>query len=52
MRRLLFFSLIALAGCFQTYNDDDDLRTIPITNNPYVVPSSGGGAGIPGFGSG
>jgi len=45
---LILLSLIALAGCFQAYNEDDDLRTIPITNNPYVVPSSGG-SGIPGI---
>ena len=44
---LLFFSIVALEGCFQTYNEDEDLRTIPITNNPYVVPSTGGG--IPGI---
>jgi len=50
MRRLLFLSLIGLAGCFQTYNADDDLRTIPVTNNPYVVPSHG--SGLPGIGGG
>jgi len=50
MKRLFFLALIALTGCFQTYNEDDELRTIPITNNPYVVPNHGGG--LPGIGGG
>ncbi|HSX26169.1 MAG TPA: hypothetical protein VLE89_04090 [Chlamydiales bacterium] len=43
MKRCLFLALLALAGCFQTYSDDDDLRTVPITNNPHVVPNYGSG---------
>lgn len=45
-----FFFIVAtllLTGCFQTYNEDDDLRTIPVTNNPHVVPNHG--SGLPGF---
>lgn len=50
MKRVLCLSLLALAGCFQAYNPDDDLRTVPVTNNPHVVPNHGGG--LPGFGGG
>lgn len=50
MKRFLFLSLLGLAGCFQTYNPDDDLRTVPVTNNPNVVPNHG--SGLPGFGGG
>lgn len=41
-----FAALILLTfatGCFQTTSDDADLRTVPVTNNPYVVPNHGGG---------
>lgn len=50
MRYLTFLSLTVLAGCFQAYNDDADLRTVPVTNNPHIVPNHGGG--LPGFGGG
>ena len=43
MKRWLIFPFLALAGCFQTYNEDDDLHIIPITNNPHVIPNHGGG---------
>jgi hypothetical protein len=29
--------------------DDLDYRTVPVTNNPYVVPNHGGG--VPGGGA-
>ncbi|MES2273202.1 MAG: hypothetical protein V4487_03325 [Chlamydiota bacterium] len=48
MNRLMIIMLFALAGCFQAYNEDDDLRTVPITNNPHVVPNYG--SGFPGIG--
>ncbi len=50
MKRLLlcFFPLVLLSGCFQVYDDENDLRTVPITNNPHVVPSHG--SGMPGMG--
>jgi len=40
--RLCFLvaSLAALGGCYQIHSDDD-LRTIPVTNNPNVVPQQG-----------
>ena len=50
MNRWFCVALLALAGCFQTYNDDEDLRTVPITNNPNVVPNHG--SGLPMMGGG
>ncbi len=37
---LLAASLFCLAGCYQMHSDDD-LRTIPVTNNPNIVPQRG-----------
>lgn len=42
------FMLIALAallaaglsGCYQIHSDDD-LRTVPVTNNPNLLPNQG-----------
>jgi len=41
MRKCVFFLLpvLALSSCFQVYDEDDDLRTVPVTNNPHVVPT-------------
>ena len=50
MTRWIFISFVALAGCFQTTNPDDDLRTVPVTNNPHVVPNYG--SSLPGLGGG
>ena len=50
MRSILILTFLALAGCFQAYNPDDDLRTVPVTNNPHVVPNYG--SGLPGMGGG
>ncbi len=48
MKIYIFFALTALlSGCFQAYDDGDDLRTVPVTNNPNVVPNYGP---IPGMG--
>lgn len=41
--RTLFLVLACLAGCFQAYNEDDDIRAVPVTNNPHIVPSHGSG---------
>jgi hypothetical protein len=30
----------SLAGCYQIHSDDD-LRTVPVTNNPNIVPNQG-----------
>jgi hypothetical protein len=47
MRKLLPLAILALcSGCFQASEDDIYLRTVPVTNNPYVVPNHGGG--VPG----
>jgi hypothetical protein len=45
---MLLFILFGLSGCYQLHSDDD-LRTVPVTNNPNVVPKVHGrlpGAGI------
>jgi len=52
MTKFLLFSLmisaLTLTGCFQAYSDsDDDFNTIPVTNNPNIVPSHG--SGLPGM---
>jgi len=41
----MIFCLLAfsLSGCYQTSSDGyDDLVTIPVTNNPNVLPGGGG----------
>lgn len=52
MKRFLFLSsltaLFLSSGCFHPDNDEE-LRTVPVTNNPYVVPNHGNG--IPGSGA-
>ncbi|HRW58337.1 MAG TPA: hypothetical protein P5048_01820 [Chlamydiales bacterium] len=43
----ILLSLFLLAGCSQTA--DSGYRTMPVTNNPNIVPSHGSGIpGIPG----
>jgi hypothetical protein len=43
MRRLSlilgFAALASLTSCYQIHSDDD-LRTIPVTNNPNIVPQN------------
>lgn len=34
-------SLLGLAGCYQAHSSDD-LRAVPVTNNPNVVPRPDG----------
>ncbi len=50
--RFFIVSFLVLAGCFQTFNEDDEesLRTVPVTNNPHIIPSHG--AGLPMMGGG
>lgn len=43
MNRAMCLLLLAASGCFQTYNEDDELRAVPVTNNPHIVPSHGSG---------
>lgn len=51
MRKCLLFILLGMlsAGCFQAHSDDDDLRTVPVTNNPNLIPDSHKMAQIPGM---
>ena len=50
MKKIIFLALLgSLAGCFQAYNEDDDLRTVPVTNNPNIIPNYSTSA-IPGMG--
>ena len=42
-RWIILLTLGTLSGCFQTYNEDADLYTVPVTNNPHVVPNHGSG---------
>ncbi|MBS0603972.1 MAG: hypothetical protein JSS60_02925 [Verrucomicrobia bacterium] len=37
---LLALAGVVFTGCYQIHSDDD-LRTIPVTNNPNIVPSGG-----------
>ncbi len=46
MQKIALFSLLlivaaSLTGCYQIHSDDD-LRTVPVTNNPNIVPGKGG----------
>lgn len=37
----LSFTMSALlTSCYQAHSDDD-LRTVPVTNNPHIVPGGG-----------
>ncbi|MFI5334216.1 MAG: hypothetical protein ACHQT8_03495 [Chlamydiales bacterium] len=41
MKNLIFLMLfvglvLATSGCFQAHSDDD-LRTVPSTNNPHII---------------
>ena len=50
MKRLILLPLFALAGCFQTFSDDEALNAVPVTNNPHIVPNHGGGLPMMGGG--
>ena len=50
----LFVILVTFSGCYGEASDDEqDLRTIPVTNNPHVIPNYGGSTlpGMPSKGS-
>ncbi len=36
---MCFAALSCLSSCYQIHSDDD-LRTIPVTNNPNIVPQN------------
>lgn len=39
--------MLTLTSCMEMHGEDDDLRTVPITNNPHIVPNYGSTGGIP-----
>ncbi|HSW72824.1 MAG TPA: hypothetical protein VLG44_05405 [Chlamydiales bacterium] len=43
MKKILFIGICmaVFTGCFQGYDPDDSLRTVPVTNNPNIVPNHG-----------
>ena len=47
-KSILLLPSVLFMGCFQTFNDDAELRTVPVTNNPNIIPSHG--SLIPGMG--
>jgi hypothetical protein len=50
MKKIFFLlGLVSLSGCFQAYNEDAELRTVPVTNNPTIIPNHGSSP-IPGMG--
>ena len=46
---LAFFAFLSSCSS-ELSNDDDDFRTIPVTNNPLIVPDAG--SPMPGIPSG
>lgn len=39
MKTIIFLVLAAaLAGCYQLAPAEDDMRTVPVTNNPNLLP--------------
>lgn len=50
-KKFTILTLLLLSSCYSMSSDDeDDLRTVPVTNNPYVIPNHGGG--LPGMSTG
>ncbi len=45
----LFVILLLAAGCYQIHSDDD-LRAVPTTNNPNVLPMGGKAGSVPSAG--
>jgi hypothetical protein len=37
----------SFAGCYQVHSDDD-LRTVPVTNNPHIIQDSNRASKVPG----
>ncbi len=53
-RNTIIFSLAAfcaltLSGCYQAHSDDD-LHTVPTTNNPHIIGSNSPVRSVPGAG--
>lgn len=54
MKKMILIPLLVAAmglvsGCFQAHSDDD-LRGVPVTNNPHLIPQSSQTAQVPGYG--
>lgn len=49
--KAIIFGLVALVlgGCYQAHSDDD-LRTVPVTNNPHVITDKSRDSNKPGVG--
>lgn len=45
----LCFSTLSLTSCYQAHSDDN-LRTVPVTNNPLLIQDSQKVAGFTGAG--
>jgi len=35
---VLFALLLSISGCYQLAPAEDDMRTVPVTNNPNLLP--------------
>jgi len=35
---MILVSLLLLAGCYKTAPDEGELNTVPVTNNPNLLP--------------
>ncbi len=46
---LIVFCGVALSGCYQAHSDDD-LHTVPATNNPHIIGSNSPMRAVPGAG--
>ncbi len=43
---VLAFVSLSLSSCYQAQSEDD-LRTVPTTNNPYMIPEGSRGSPLP-----
>ena len=52
-KKFLVLALVVLqifmAGCYQSHSDDD-LRTVPATNNPHIIGNTNPPKSVPGAG--
>lgn len=42
----MIFGIICLSGCYKIHGDED-LRVVPVTNNPTIIPNRGGSFPFP-----
>lgn len=36
--KLIVVGLLLLAGCYKSAPEENELRTVPVTNNPNILP--------------